>query len=83
MRTVADLSRVRKYRPGPDGLTLRQMQCVDMLLGGLSNAEIGVALGLSHKTVEAHLERIKERIGAKSIRHAAAILAAERARSCG
>ena len=49
----------RRWQP----LTARERAVVDGVLRGRSNDEIGVELGLSRKTVEAHLSRLFERFG--------------------
>jgi DNA-binding NarL/FixJ family response regulator len=44
-------------------LSERQREVVRLVVAGRSNDEIGAALGLSRKTVEAHLGRLFERFG--------------------
>ncbi len=55
-------------RPPADtpALTEREMQVVRYVVDGCSNDEIGVALGIAAKTVEAHLRRLFERLGVQS-----------------
>ncbi len=47
-------------------LTPREREVVALVLGGHSNDEIGVRLGLKRKTVEAHLSRLFSRFGVAS-----------------
>lgn len=44
-------------------MTLRQTQVVELLLQGLSNRDIGIELGLSERTVKAHLASIYRKRG--------------------
>ncbi|HWO93515.1 MAG TPA: LuxR C-terminal-related transcriptional regulator [Dehalococcoidia bacterium] len=44
------------------GLTEREGQIAVILASGMTNAEIGSALGISEKTVRTHLERIYEKL---------------------
>lgn len=48
------------------GLTEREVDVVRLLAEGQSNDEIGVALGINSKSVEAHLGRIFARTGTRS-----------------
>lgn len=53
--------------PGSDpGLTEREVELLRLLAEGQSNDEIGVALGITSKSVEAHLGRIFARTGTHS-----------------
>ncbi|HEX7590704.1 MAG TPA: LuxR C-terminal-related transcriptional regulator, partial [Candidatus Limnocylindrales bacterium] len=47
-------------------LTRRERDVVRLVADGRSNDEIGVALGVTSKTVEGHLRRLFERLGAQS-----------------
>lgn len=49
---------------------------VQLLIEGATAKEIAVTLGLSHRTVEHRLERMKERYGARNTVHLAAMLIA-------
>lgn len=51
--------------PAPD-LTPRERDVVRLVADGRTNDEVGAALGVSAKTVEAHLGRIFERSGVQS-----------------
>lgn len=46
-----------------DGLTLRQRQVFDLLIEGLTNKQIGLQLGISHRTVEDHQDVIFKKLG--------------------
>ncbi len=50
----------------PPALTPREMDVVRLVADGLTNEEVGVGLGVTSKTVEAHLGRIFERTGVQS-----------------
>jgi DNA-binding NarL/FixJ family response regulator len=51
-------------RPGGVRLTARQSEILDCLREGLSNKEIGLRLGLSEKTVKAHVTGVLRGLGA-------------------
>jgi two-component system response regulator NreC len=51
---------------GLDVLTPRERQVLEMVAQGRSNAEIGSKLGLSHKTIARHRERIMNRLNLHS-----------------
>lgn len=55
-------------RPDGDGLRLtpREIEVVRLVADGLSNDEIGLALGISTKAVEGHLGRVFSRTAARS-----------------
>jgi DNA-binding CsgD family transcriptional regulator len=55
-------------------LTRREQTIAELLVGGLSNAEIAGRLHLTVKTVEAHLTRIYRKLGVRSRSAAAALL---------
>ena len=45
------------------GITHRQEQVLDLLVKGMSNKQIGRALGISARTVETHLSRLRLKTG--------------------
>ena len=53
-----DLSRTARRRPSD-----RELEVIDRVIGGSTNAEVGTALGLSERTVESHLRRLFDRYG--------------------
>ncbi len=59
---------------GPSGLTRRESQVLRWVAQGKTNAEVGAILGLSSRTVQAHLRRIFEKLGVET-RIAAVIVA--------
>jgi HD-GYP domain-containing protein (c-di-GMP phosphodiesterase class II) len=59
----------------PAGLTSREAQVLARLARGLTNKEMGAALGISPRTVQHHVEHIYEKLGI-STRAAAALFAA-------
>lgn len=61
---------------GTFGLTRRETEVLHLLAEGRANADIGVELGLSPRTVEKHVEHILEKLDVKS-RTAAARLVAD------
>ncbi|MBA2631870.1 MAG: response regulator transcription factor [Chloroflexi bacterium] len=53
----------RQVEPPPPVLTPRETDVVRLVADGRTNEEVGFALGVTSKTVEAHLGRIFERTG--------------------
>src|ERR1051325_6768152 len=52
-----------KLRPGVGGLTVRDIQVLELLADGKSNKEVAQALGISDETVKSHLKRLFEKLG--------------------
>jgi DNA-binding NarL/FixJ family response regulator len=73
--TAAALRGSRDARRRPSD---REVQVLELIVNGATNAEIGVALGLSEKTVESHLRRLFDRYAVLS-RTELAVLAIEEA----
>lgn len=48
------------------GLTSREVQVLQAVVGGKTNQEIGLELGISEKTVEKHLEGVFNKLGVAS-----------------
>jgi DNA-binding NarL/FixJ family response regulator len=48
-------------------LSLRERQVIQMVVAGLSSREIGVALGISCRTVENHRARIMAKVGVRNV----------------
>jgi DNA-binding NarL/FixJ family response regulator len=71
--SAAALHRSRDARRRPSD---REVQVIELIVGGATNAEVGAALGLSEKTVESHLRRLFDRYGLLS-RTELAVLAIE------
>lgn len=46
--------------------TERQLQCVFFLLRGKTAKQIGKILGVSHRTIEEHFDKIKNKLGCKT-----------------
>ena len=55
-------------------MTTRELEVLDLLLSGLSNKEVAGKLGISFKTVQAHRQRIMDKLGARSPMHLAEIV---------
>lgn len=53
----------RYLRPNPDRLTVREMDILKLLVGGLSNQEIASRLYLSEKTIKNHLTSVFRKFG--------------------
>jgi len=52
---------------GPYGtLTAREVDVAGLTVGGLTNAEIGEQIGISARTVETHLTRVRKKLGVRS-----------------
>jgi DNA-binding CsgD family transcriptional regulator len=56
-------------RPATSRVSVREMQILRLIVDGKTNEEIGGALGLSRRTINAHVERIQARLGIRR-RHA-------------
>jgi DNA-binding NarL/FixJ family response regulator len=56
----------RRIDPPPPVLTPREADVVRLVADGLTNDEVGRALGVTSKTIEAHLSRVFERTGIQS-----------------
>lgn len=56
----------RRVDSPPPVLTPREADVVRLVADGLTNEEVGHALGVTSKTVEAHLSRVFERTGIQS-----------------
>ncbi|MDY0964432.1 MULTISPECIES: LuxR C-terminal-related transcriptional regulator [Massilia] len=50
---------------GAAGLTRREIEILALIAGGLSNAEIGAALGISEGTVKNHVSSILSKLGVR------------------
>ena len=53
-----EASRTARRRPSQ-----RELEVIDLVVHGATNAEVGARLGLSEKTVESHLRRLFDRYG--------------------
>jgi DNA-binding CsgD family transcriptional regulator/tetratricopeptide (TPR) repeat protein len=58
-------------RSNPAGLTARQLEVLELLVDGLTNAEIADRLFLSQRTAEHHVAAVLAKLGAPSRREAA------------
>jgi DNA-binding NarL/FixJ family response regulator len=69
-------------RPGPNGdaaigpLTRRECEVARLVTQGLSNREVGRTLGISERTVDAHVQHILNKLGFSSRTQVAAWVAA-------
>ena len=54
--------------PGPDALTPREAEVMELLQAGRSNAEIANELGVSIETVRSHARRVYRKLGVKTRR---------------
>ena len=54
---------VRPAPTGPDGLSAREVEVLQLVAEGHSNRDVGEALGLSALTVKSHLARIARKLG--------------------
>ena len=76
-KVAAILSQILvKEQVGGTDLTLRELKVLNLVVEGKTNNQIGLALGISGKTVEKHLHVIFQKLGVVS-RVEAAILAVE------
>ena len=49
-----------------DGLTVREVEILRLVTGGLTNWQMAEELGISSRTVDAHLRSIYGKLGVKS-----------------
>ena len=54
---------------GKPALTTRQRQVVELIAAGCSNEEIGGHLGISGRTVKAHCDVLRQKLGVSRRRH--------------
>ena len=47
----------------PDSITPRQLEVIQLIAEGLSNDELGVALGISPRTAKAHCDVLRQKLG--------------------
>lgn len=72
---ASDLASARQARTPP---TARELQVIEAVIGGATNAEVAARLGLSEKTVETHLHRLFDRYGLVSRTELAVLAVNER-----
>ena len=58
-------------------LTPHQVEVMDDIVAGLTSREIAEKRGVVHQTIAAHLDRIKDKLGATTTAQAAVIYALE------
>lgn len=73
-RVAARMTVWTRDEPDQMGLTQRELQVLKAVVAGKTNLEAGLALGISDKTIEKHLESIFKKLGVSS-RVEAAVLA--------
>jgi DNA-binding NarL/FixJ family response regulator len=74
-KVAAKLSQILKdEKEGSTALTARELEVLHLVVDGKTNAEIGLNLGISEKTVEKHLDAIFRKMGVVS-RVEAAVMA--------
>ena len=56
----------RSARVGEPALSDRELEIAGLVAAGMSNAEIAGRLHVSHRTVDAHLDHIRDKLGARS-----------------
>lgn len=57
----------------PPSLTSRERHCLTLVAGGLSAKQVAREMGISEKTVELHLSRVRTKYGARTTAQAIAI----------
>jgi DNA-binding NarL/FixJ family response regulator len=62
--------------PSAAQLTPREVEVLHLVAGGMTDREIGLALGISTRTVETHVAHVMQRLGVHD--RAAAVAAWER-----
>jgi len=79
LRSTAS-KRERPAIPSIERLTLREVEVVDGLVRGLTNKQIGLELGISHRTVEIHRSRLMRKLGASTLAGLIGIILPQRAK---
>jgi len=51
---------------GSPGLSLRETEVLKLVAAGKANRDISLALGISERTVEKHLERVYKKLGVET-----------------
>lgn len=69
-----DNGRFARLTGAPYYVTARELEVLDLLLSGLANKEVAGKLGISFKTVQAHRQRVMDKLGARSPMHLAEIV---------
>jgi len=64
-----------------DGLSERERAVLSWLGLGKSNKEIGLALGISHRTVQKHLQRVYQHLGVQTRAEAIVLIHRDPART--
>jgi LuxR family quorum sensing-dependent transcriptional regulator len=64
---------LHKPLDGAIRLTPREIEILTWVAKGKSRWEVGIILGISEETVKAHLENIRQKLGASNTTHAIAI----------
>jgi DNA-binding NarL/FixJ family response regulator len=77
-RTRAELAPDNGYNAGPELLTAREADVLELLQQGRSNAQIAAALQVSVETVRTHARHVYRKLGVHSRRELAALTAAVR-----
>jgi DNA-binding NarL/FixJ family response regulator len=70
----SESSRLARLTGAPHYVTARELDVLELLLSGLSNKEVAGKLGISFKTVQAHRQRVMDKLGARSPMHLAEIV---------
>jgi DNA-binding NarL/FixJ family response regulator len=65
-QVAAQMAAWTQKEPGSTALTEREMDVLRLVVEGKTNQEIGLALGISDKTVEKHLEGVFAKLGVAS-----------------
>jgi DNA-binding NarL/FixJ family response regulator len=60
---LAETQRERPLRGSSESITEREKQVLTMLVSGLSNKEIGAPLGITERTVKAHIAKMMRKVG--------------------
>lgn len=66
-KVSAEVDRCHEASSRMTALTKRETEVMELVIAGLSNKEVGKALGISHRTVEIHKGRIMQKTGATSL----------------
>ena len=76
-RARSEMGRLGRRRPGRDDLTPSEREVAALAASGLRNHEVASRLGVSPKTVEAHLARAYAKLGIRSRAELGRVIAAD------
>jgi DNA-binding CsgD family transcriptional regulator len=68
-RADEDSSRAGKVKTGMTQLTTRERETLTLMTQGLKYTDIAEYMGISHRTVVAHIDHMKRKLNARTVPH--------------